>query len=514
MRTAIKIGVGVVAGLVLGVLLVQLGILDTEGLLKRAQPGATSGAVAASSGGVEGAKPLQDVEGMLPEAGGHSRLAVLAEEAAPGVVNVQTSKTVVQTPFGLPGFPFPGLFRQFFGEPPGSPGGSSPSPSPREFTVPSLGSGFVISSDGYILTNNHVVQDVDKIKVIFSDGKESDAEVVGQDPKTDIALIRVKDRNDLHPLPLGDSDKILPGDWLIAIGNPFGLDHTVTAGILSAKGRDIGQGPYDDFLQTDAAMNPGNSGGPLLDLSGAVVGINTAINPQANTIGFAVPINLAKEILPQLKETGHVTRGWLGVAVQRITPDLAEAFGLENSRGALVAQVVPGSPADKAGFERGDVVVRFGDTPIVKMRELPRVVSNAPIGKKVEVEVLRGGHHKTLEVTIAKLEEPTQRAEQRLETGGVASFGMRVSDLTPALRERLGVDEAGGAVITDLTPAGPAAQAGLTAGDIILQVDRKPVENAADLEAKLEAAGKSALFLVRRGDSALFVAVRRGPSQG
>ena len=512
MRSAFKIGIGGVAGFVLGAMLVHLGFLDTEGVLKRVLPGATSGPVTASSGKAEAAKPLQDLGGIVPGAGDHSRFALLAEQAAPGVVNVQTSKTVVQTPFGLPGFPLPELFRKFFGEPPGGSGGSPP--ARREFTVPSLGTGFVISADGEILTNNHVVDDVDKIKVIFSDGSEADAEVVGQDPKTDIALVRVKDRHDLHPLPLGDSDRILPGDWLIAIGNPFGLDHTVTVGIVSAKGRDIGQGPYDDFLQTDAAMNPGNSGGPLLDASGAVVGINTAIKPQANTIGFAVPINLAKEILPQLRETGHVTRGWLGVAVQRITPDLAEAFELEDNRGALVAQVVPGSPAAQAGIERGDVIVRFGDTAVTKVRELPRAVANTPVGEKVEVEVLRGGHHKAIEVTMAKLEEPTQRAELRQGSSGLAAFGMRVGDLTPALRERLGFDEPGGAVVTELTPAGPAARAGLTAGDVIVQVDRKPVENAADLEAKLEAAGKSTLLLVRRGDSALFVAVKRGPAEG
>jgi serine protease Do len=261
-------------------------------------------------------------------------------------------------------------------------------------------------------------------------------------------------------------------------------------------------------------MNPGNSGGPLLDASGTVVGINTAINPQANTIGFAVPINMAKEILPQLRESGHVTRGWLGVAVQRITPDLADAFELENGRGALVAQVVPGSPAEEAGIERGDVIVRFGDTPITKMRELPRAVSKAPVGEKVEVEVLRGGHHKTIEVTMAKLEEPTQRAERSRESGGLAAFGMRVGDLTPSLRQRLGVEEPGGAVVTELTPTGPAARAGVMAGDVILQVDRRPVENAADLEAKLEAAGESTLLLVQRRDTALFVAVKRGPSEG
>jgi serine protease Do len=512
MRNMFRTAIGVVAVLAFGALLVHFGLLDTNKVMKRVAPKATSSANPAPSEESEPAKPPQDFGGVMPQAGKHSRFALLAEEAAPGVVNVQTSRTVVQNTLGFPGLPFPDLFHGFFGEPPGGPGVF---PHHRqELVIPSLGTGFVISADGEILTNNHVVDGVDKINVIFSDGGEYKAEIVGQDPKTDIALIRVKGRHDLHPLPLGDSDQILPGDWVIAIGNPFGLDHTVTAGILSAKGRDIGEGPYDNYLQTDAAMNPGNSGGPLLDITGSVIGINTAINPQANTIGFAVPINMAKEIIPQLEKTGHVTRGWLGVAVQRITPDLAETLHLEADHGALVAQVVPGSPAAKAGIEQGDVIVRFGDTQITKMHELPRVVSDAPVGKKVEIEVIRGGQNKTIEVTIAKLEQPAPRAELRPETGGGAAFGMTVADLTPTLRERLGVSEPGGAVITGLTPTGAAARAGLTPGDVILQVDQKPVENAADLEAKLKAAGDSALLLVQRRGNQVFVAVKRGPAEG
>jgi serine protease Do len=443
----------------------------------------------------------------------HSRFALLARDAAPGVVNVKTSKTVVQAPFGGPGFPFPDLFRDFFGGP-GGPGGSGEppggaAPGTREFTVPSLGTGFVLSSDGYILTNNHVVEGVDTITVVFSDGGEYDAEIVGRDPKTDIALVRVTGRDDLHALTLGNSDEVLPGDWAIAIGNPFGLAHTVTAGIVSAKGRDIGQGPYDDFIQTDAAINPGNSGGPLLNLAGEVIGINTAINPRANTIGFAVPINMAKEILPELRSQGHVTRGWLGVAVQPITPELEEAFGLESSEGAIVAEVKPGSPADLAGVQRGDVIVRLNGEAIRKLRELPRAVSKLPVGEQVEIEVVRGGKRETLDARIGVLDEAQDLASLGPGAGGASDFGLHASDLTPQLASRLGLEEVSGVVVGSVTPDGAAADAGLRVGDILLEVDRERVNDAADLERRLDEAGSRALLLVRRGGATLFVAVNR-----
>ena len=362
--------------------------------------------------------------------------------------------------------------------------------------------------DGYIVTNNHVVADVDEIEVTLSDGRQAKASIVGQDPKTDLALIRVEGLERLTALPLGDSDAILPGDWVVAIGNPFGLDHTVTAGIVSAKGRDIGQGPYDDYIQTDAAINPGNSGGPLLNLAGEVIGINSAINPQANTIGFAVPINLAKTILPQLRDKGSVTRGWLGVAVQPITPELAEAFKLDKNEGALVAEVTPGSPADAAGIERGDVIVRFGNEAIGKMRDLPAVVSKAPVDEKVDVEVIREGKRKTLTVKVGQLEEPTQVASKPSAPGGSHAFGMRVEDLTATTRQRLGI-EGDGALVTDVAPDGPAARAGIRPGDVVVEVDRKAVKSASELADALDASGQRALLLMRRGDGAIYVTIDR-----
>ncbi len=438
----------------------------------------------------------------------HSRVAKLAQDAAAGVVNVHTSKTVVRES-GPQGFPFE-MFPELFGRP----GGRRPRAAPRqqEYKVPSLGSGFVISPDGFILTNNHVVDGVDEIKVHFSDGKIRDAKIVGRDPKTDLALIQVADASDLPSLPLGDSDSILPGDFVVAIGNPFGLDHTVTMGIVSAKGRELGQGPYDDYIQTDAAINPGNSGGPLLDMNGAVIGINSAINPQANTIGFAVPINQAKEILPSLKANGAVIRGWLGVSVQAVTPELASALKLEGTGGALVAQVNPGSPADKGGIQRSDVIQSFDGKPVAKPSDLSRAVAATPVGKKVDVAVVRDGKRVTVPVEIQKL--ATTAAEQaasaaRQPSGGAAALGLEVSDLDDETRQQLGLSEERGAVISDLDPSGPAAEAGLRPGDLIVEIDRKPVASAVDVEKRLAAGGDSVLFLVRRGEGTLYVAVNR-----
>jgi serine protease Do len=491
--TLVKVVLGVLIGFGLGAWFV--GTRDAEA---PAVPASAAGTPAAETPAGTAAPGPQESLWREPDEARvgerrHSRFAELARQVAPGVVNVHTSKTVRSMPFG--GFPF----HEFFGGP--APRGG------REFRIPSLGSGFIISPDGLIVTNNHVVDGVDEIRVALHDGRELPAKIVGQDPKTDIALIRAEGAQGLHALPLGDSDALLPGDWVLAIGNPFGLEHTVTVGIVSAKGRDIGQGPYDDFIQTDAAINPGNSGGPLIDVTGAVVGINTAINPQANTIGFAVPVSMAKDILPQLEAAGRVTRGWLGVVVQPVTPALAEAFGLEEEEGALVSQVVPGSPAAAAQLRRGDVIVRFGDRPIDEMRELPRAVSLTPPGEKVGVEIVRNGTRKTVEVTVAKLAEPERVARRGAPPGGVEGLGLRVQDLTPALRERLGVQEPGGVVIAEVDPDGAAAAVGLRAGDVLLEVGRQPIRDVSDLQRKLAASGRRVLLLVRRGESLFFAAV-------
>jgi serine protease Do len=431
--------------------------------------------------------------------------AKLAEKVSPAVVNIRTKKTVtgpggqLRLPPNLEPFfgPGPNPFEQFFG-------------GPQEFQVPSLGSGFVISEDGYIVTNNHVVEDVDEIEVAFADGQEFPAEVVGRDPATDIALIRVKTDKPLTALPLGDSGSLRPGDWVIAIGNPFGLEHTVTAGIVSAlHRRNIGAGRYDDFIQTDAAINPGNSGGPLISLTGQVVGINTAINPRANTIGFAVPINMAKEILPSLREAGFVTRGWLGVVIQRVTPDLQEALGLPSSQGALVSRVDPKGPAQTVGIQRGDVIVSFDGKRIEAMEDLPRLVASARPGSRAEVVVLREGKERRFDVQLGKLEEGEQLAQTE---GGPESepgaFGLRVQKLTPELAEQLGVDETTGVVVTEVEPGSPGDEAGLRRGDIVLEVNQQPIDGVAAFRKAIGERDK-ALLLVRRADATLFVAVKK-----
>jgi len=303
-----------------------------------------------------------------------------------------------------------------------------------------------------------------------------------------------------------------PGEWVVAIGNPFGLEHTVTAGIVSAKHRFIGQGSYDDFIQTDAAINPGNSGGPLLNMAGEVIGINSAIRPAANTIGFAVPIEMAKEVLPQLRASGHVTRGWLGVVIQAITPTLAEHLDLESQQGALVSRVMPGGPADEAGIKRYDVIVEFDGETIEEMNDLPRAVAATPVDKKVEVVVLRDGKRKTLKATIAKMEEPEETQLASARSGGTVSFGLRVQNLTTDLAQRLGVDEESGVVITAVQPGSSASEAGLRSQDIILEVNKQQVKDIDDLEEQLAKAENGALLLIRRGDATLFVPMEQPES--
>jgi serine protease Do len=460
----------------------------------------------ASGSGADEAGPFWETDSGIPETqpiGVPTSFADLAERVAPAVVSIQTTGTVeVPQPMLPPGF------EEFFGGSPFRNRGV-----PRERRQSGEGSGFVISGDGYIVTNNHVIEGMDDIRVHFLDGKELPAEIVGRDPKTDIALLKVDpDDRVLATVALGDSDAARPGDWVVAIGNPFGLEHTVTAGIVSAKNRrDVLHQSYEDFIQTDAAINPGNSGGPLIDLSGRVIGINTAIRRQANTIGFSVPINQAKQILPQLRAEGRVTRGWLGVQIQKVTPELAESFGLEKPIGALVSQVLPDTPAANGGIERGDVVVEFAGQSIEEWRDLPIAVANAPVGEKARVVVVRDGKRKTFQIAIGKLSDDEQLAslDDSKKDEGAQAFGLRVQNLTPALAEQLGLDEAKGVVVTDVDPNGPAADAGIRRGDVIVELDQKQIADIDDLGKKLDAADKSVLLLVRRGDNTLYVPLKR-----
>ncbi len=431
--------------------------------------------------------------------------APLVEKLKPSVVNIATTK-VVKTRRLFRNFPRFGprdpfreffgddFFDRFFGD------------QPREFRTQSLGSGFILDKKGYIITNNHVVESADEIVVRLSDEHEFEAEVVGTDPKTDIALIKI-DPGDvkLHPVALGDSDKIRVGDWVIAIGNPFGYGHTVTAGIISAKERVIGAGPYDNFLQTDAAINPGNSGGPLFDMDGRVVGINTAIVAGGTGIGFAIPVNMAKEIVRQLKDRGRVTRGWLGVMIQEVTKELAEQFGLEEPVGALVSDVVEDGPADKAGIKRGDIIIEFDGQKIRKMNQLPRIVASHAPGSTVEVVVLRKGDRKTFRVTLGELKEETLAGRARIEE----ELGLTVQEVTPELRKHLGLDVEKGLVVSGVERGSPAYQAGIRRGDVIIEVNQREVGDLEDYRKALEESkGKdSVLFLVKRGAGTLYVVV-------
>lgn len=447
--------------------------------------------------------------------------ASLAERLSPVVVNISTSSQAKQeTPqFHAPGggggggpgpqWPFGEGDPREFGEP--FERFFGPSPRQRPFKQRSLGSGFIIDPSGDILTNNHVVENADEIVVRLNDGKEYKATTVGKDAKTDIALLHIENAPALVAVTLGDSDNLKVGEWVMAIGNPFGLDHTVTAGIVSAKGRFIGAGNYDDYIQTDAAINPGNSGGPLINLRGEVVGINSAIFSRTGGnigIGFAVPINLAKELTPQLKEKGRVTRGWLGVLIQKVTPEIAESLGLDESRGALVADVVKDGPAAAAGLKVGDVIVEFDGHAIRESNELPLVVARTPIGKQVTVKVLRDKATKEIPVTITELkDEEVASAAGKVEG---EKLGVTVQTLTPEIAQNLGVNDVKGVVVTAVEGGSPAEDAGLRRGDIILEVNRHPVEDVDDYRKALREGekGKNVLLLVRRGDNTIFLALK------
>ncbi len=428
--------------------------------------------------------------------------ADLAEKWGPAVVNISTTQTV-KSGRGLYGnmprhfFDQDDFFRRFFGDMP-----------EREYKQNSLGSGFLISSDGYIFTNNHVVAKADKIKVKLSNGKQYDAEVKGKDPNTDLALIKIKADEKLPCVQLGDSDKLRVGDWVFAIGNPFGLDHTVTVGIVSAKGRVIGAGPYDNFIQTDASINPGNSGGPLFNLDGEVVGINTAIVAQGQGIGFAVPVNLAKDILKDLKKKGHVTRGWLGLSIQDITTDMADNLKLQDRRGAIVGQVFPGDPADKAGIKTGDIIKAIDGRKIENTQELLRVVASLPVGKKVEVLIFRNGQELRKSLVVAERKDSREIASGKKING---RLGLTVQEVTPEMARILKLTDKGGVVITRIDQDSPADDAGLKVNDVILQINRVRIQSLQDYTGELARSEKeeTVMFLVKRGDGAMFVTLRR-----
>jgi serine protease Do len=425
--------------------------------------------------------------------------AELVKKSSPSVVNIIALKVIRSpgqgaAPLG-PEDPMRDFFERFFGQ-----------QLPQEYRQNALGTGFVIDREGFILTNNHVVEQTEALKVRFSNEKEFDAEIIGRDPKTDLALIKVDVPEPLTPLTLGDSDTLQVGDWVVAIGNPFGLGNTVTAGIVSAKYRQIGGGPYDNFIQTDAPINPGNSGGPLLNLNGEVVGVNSAIFSQTGGnigIGFAVPINMAKQLLPQLRQ-GKVRRSWLGVMVQNITPELKSALHLKTDDGALVSDVVAGGPAEKSGIKRGDVILQFDGKVIRTSRDLPFIVASTPIGKTVVVEIMRDGQRVNLHVKTEELKEDSEE-EQPAEIP--SHLGIEVLEITPDMAKSYGLSRNSGVVIVRVEEGSPADDAGLDPGDIIVEINQKPVKDIEELNNLLAGVkeGQPLLFLIDRAGTTIFV---------
>ena len=439
---------------------------------------------------------------------------VLAAQNSPAVVNISTEQTSrpskpMPKGFSIPDIPEDSplneLFKHFFGEGQG------------EFAEPetqSLGSGFVISSDGYILTNRHVVGDADQVQVRFSDRRFYDGKVIGSDKGSDVALVKIEAR-DLPTVKIGKSGDLKVGEWVLAIGSPFGFDHTVTAGIVSAKGRSLPSENYVPFIQTDVAINPGNSGGPLFNLDGEVVGVNSQIYSRTGGfmgLSFSIPIELAMNVADQLREYGRVSRGYLGVLIQDVDRNLAESFGMAQPNGALVSQVMKDSPAANAGVQVGDVILAFNGKRLLNSSQLPPLVGTTRVSEKATLRILRGGKERDVEVVIGQLpdeEEPVEVAPAEAAPDAIEQLGLTVIDIDPKVREELGISDIGGALVSAVS-GGPAQDAGLRRGDIVLMFDGEDVKNARHLRELIDQAAdkRTVAILVRRGDSPMFMALR------
>jgi len=495
--------------------------------LSRLCPKLPTMALAALMASVTLASTVDSVDARAPM----ESFADIVDDIAPAVVNISTSKAITSEGGGEEAFPFPqpppgspfeDFFREFFDQE------RSPEQAPQTRRTSSLGSGFVVDPEGYVVTNNHVIAEADEIQVMFSDEKSYEAELIGRDTKTDLALLKIKDSDGPFPsVEFADSDTVRVGDWMIAIGNPFGLGNTVTAGIISARSRDIRAGPYDDFLQVDAPINRGNSGGPSFNLDGKVIGINTAIfSPSGGNvgIGFAIPANLAIPVIDSLKEDGRVKRGWLGVRIQTVTDEIAESLGLSESSGALVASVTAGGPAELAAIEPGDVVLEFDGKKIDRMRGLPRIVAETSIGKAVDVLIWRRGEEQMVKVELGELPEDDELAalsEEGSDDGfsdddgasSIEALGVTVATITDEMRERFELPgEAKGVVITEVSDGSTAGEENLRPGDVIVEVGQEEVNSPPEVTAKVNEAvsgdKKSVLLLIDRAGDLRFVALR------
>jgi len=433
--------------------------------------------------------------------------ADLAEKLGPTVVNVYTKKVIKrgkkafhgQIPEEMPDF-----FKKFF---------EIPRQGPNKRKVMSLGSGVIISPDGYIVTNNHVIKDAEEINVRLTDFEEFEAKIIGKDAKTDVALIKIKPGKALPYVKFGDSAKLRVGEWVIAIGNPFGFENTVTAGIVSAKGRNIGTSTYENFIQTDASINMGNSGGPLFDMVGDLVGINSAIFSRDGGnigLGFAIPVNMVHNVVDQLKKHGKVVRGWLGVMVQHVNADLAKEFGLEKPMGALVGEVMKDSPAAKGGIKQGDVIIKFMDKEIHQMNELPAMVAQTPVGTNAKTTIIRKGKEKILTIKIGKLKESMTDSGDNKDTETSDNLGLTVQELTPELAKSMRLDDEKGLVVTDVAPDSPAGEVRITPGEIIIQINQNDINSIEDYRKAMKKLkkGDNVLLLVKKGDHSRFVVIK------
>ena len=435
---------------------------------------------------------------MVPES-----FSPLAEMASPAVVNIRAVRTAEGGGQGFRHFqqkPFeeddrmPEFFDKFFGQKPD-----------RNFKQRSLGSGFIIDKAGYVVTNNHVIENADEIQVILKDEKAYEAKIIGRDPNTDIALIKIHSDDKFAVVKLGDSDSLKVGQWVVAIGNPFGLENTVTAGIVSAKGRILESGPYDDFIQTDASINPGNSGGPLLNMDGEVIGINTMIYAGGRGIGFAIPVNSAKNVVAQLKESGEVTRGWLGVSIQDVPKDLAEYFDMEERKGALVADVVAGDPADMAGIRPKDIIIEVNGQKVADSSELLRLVAGLNVGETAAVKVLRDGNLKHYQVTVAKRTDARLTAK-KAPVKSDSELGIQVADLSSDTARRFDVSDTEGVVLVGIKSGSRGEIAGLQVGDVIKGVNREEVKNVDDFKRIVDdlKTGDAIAMLIKRRNRGFF----------